>query len=129
MLQKPIPLVLISKAGDALFFQGPENPALFVPAYTPRRGAVARDQFIAITGPLCLAVLAVMFAAKAQFSVIRHTGDDAMPRSGIFLLFDLPNGLKVVVVDNDLVVAQHHQLFAKKGYKLLVGPNLCQTLV
>ena len=85
------------------------------------------SQPLEIHGPTANALIAAMAEAGAKFAVVRGLADDPVLQQTHILLFELPNGLRAAVVDDDFVVLVHHQRFNPLGADFIVGPSFIHT--
>jgi hypothetical protein len=123
------PRVLSSELGDALVLRGWRYPTLFLSAAQARFWAEKRfmSQPVEIHGPMANALIAAMAEAGAKFSVVRCLADDPVLQHTHLWLFELPNGLRSVVVDDDFMVLVHHQRFNSLRADFIVGPSFIHT--
>jgi hypothetical protein len=124
--QLSYPRVLVSRDEDALFFEGPALPVLFLSAADIERWCAAPTKALMrpINGPACISTLTVLLDAHAQFVVLSDSRPPAARQGSLCLEFKTTGGMQVACVDDDRIVIIDHKWFERRGCHLVVGPTL-----
>jgi len=124
------PKVLVSDQGDVLILRGWRYPALFLSASRAREWVEKRylSHTMEIHGVLANLVVASMAAAGSKLSLIKGPLEDPILGRREFLAFEAPNGMRVVVIDDDLLVLAHADRIKLLDVDMVVSPSYYRVL-
>lgn len=124
------PHVFVSREGHVLILRGWRYPALFLSASRAREWAEKRylSHAIEVHGVLPNLVVASMAAAGSKFSLLRSPPEDPILRDREFLTFEAPNGLTIMLINDDLLALAHVERFKILDADIVVSPSFYRVL-
>lgn len=124
------PQVLLSDQGQVLILRGWRYPALLLSAFDARQWA-DKDYLsnaIEIHGVLANTVIASLVFAGSHFSLNKGAPEDLLLKDRNVLKFETPNGMRVSVVEDDLLVLAHAERLNALEANLVVSPSYYRVM-
>jgi hypothetical protein len=124
------PRVLVSDEGHVLILRGWRYPALVLSACYAKQWADRRylSNAVEIHGVLANAVIVSLVSAGSKFSLSKRSSLDPLLKHSDILVFEAPNGMRVAVVDDDLLVLAHGERLGLLEADLVVSPSYYRVM-